>query len=353
MNGRLNKVRRVLKEQQLDAYLVTKPENRMYLSGFSGSSGMLYITATQALLLTDFRYVEQAGDQAPLFEVVQYATPAIDTLNRVIMSSSAKRVGFEGNHLTVQQFNDFSQHTHEVEWIPLNIDKLRCVKNEDEVALLRKAAAIADAAFLHILSFIKPGVCERDIGIELDVYMRRMGATKNAFDFIVASGVRSALPHGLASSKVIQTGEMVTLDFGCVFQHYHSDITRTVAVGEVPPTLQHIYRIVAQAQQVVLESIRPGLKCAAVDKIARDIITAHGYGQYFGHGLGHGVGLAIHEEPRLSPSDDTFLEPGMIVTVEPGIYIPNVGGVRIEDMILITADGCETLAHSSKDFIQL
>jgi Xaa-Pro aminopeptidase len=353
MKGRLNKVRSMLKEQQIDAYLVTKPENRMYLSGFSGSSGMLYITETQALLLTDFRYVEQAGEQATLFEVVQHATPAIDTLNRVIMNSKAQRIGFEENHLTVQQFNEFNRQIHEVEWIPANIDKFRRVKNEDEVAILRKSAAIADEAFLHILSFIRPGVCERDISLELDVYMRKMGAEKNAFDFIVASGVRSALPHGLASSKLIQTGEMVTLDFGCVFQHYHSDITRTVAVGEVPPTLQHIYRVVAQAQQAVLEAIRPGLKCAQVDKIARDMITAHGYGQYFGHGLGHGVGLAIHEEPRLAPSDDTILEPGMIVTVEPGIYIPDLGGVRIEDMILITANGCETLAHSSKDFIQL
>lgn len=353
MKGRLSKIRSLLKEQQLDAYLVTKPENRMYISGFDGSAGMLYITEQQALLLTDFRYVEQATEQATLFKVVQHGMPAIDTLKQVISDSKVKHIGFEANHLTVLQFEEVKHHVKGIEWIASNLDKLRRVKDEHEITILRKAAAIADEAFTHIIPLIKPGVYERDIALELDYFMRRLGAEKNAFDFIVASGIRSALPHGVASHKTIQSGELVTLDYGCVFNHYHSDITRTVAVGNVSATLQHIYRIVGQAQQAALQAIRPGLKCSDADKIAREIITAQGYGANFGHGLGHGVGLAIHEEPRLSLSDDTILEPGMVVTVEPGIYVPELGGVRIEDMILITAEGCERLVHSSKDFIKL
>lgn len=353
MIHRLNKLRRLIDELQLDAFLVTKPENRLYFSGFTGTSGMLYTTRDQAILLTDARYVEQAGKQAPHCEIVQHGSRAMDKLKEVIIQSKCKSVGFENNHLTVKQYGEIALQTEDIEWKGHSLDGLRRVKDATEVDLLRRAAALADAAFQHVLPLIKPGIAEKDIALELDFFMRRSGAEKNAFDFIVASGTRSSLPHGVASEKILQAGDLVTLDFGCVYEHYCSDITRTFALGNVDPQLTHIYGVVRQAQQVALQALRPGLKGSEADKVARDVIIAHGYGQYFGHGLGHGVGLAIHEEPRLAPSDDTVLEPGMVVTVEPGIYIPGLGGVRIEDTVLITTDGCERLTHSSKDFIKL
>lgn len=353
MLHRLNKLRRLLEDRQLDGFLVTKPESRLYFSGFTGTSGMLYCTKERAILLTDSRYVEQAGKQALHYEIVQHGTPAIDTLKKVILKSGSKRIGFESNYVTVEQYQEIVQPTKDIEWVGQSIDGLRRVKDEEEIAVLRKAAAIADSAFEHILPLLKPGLVEREIALELDYFMRRSGAEKNAFDFIVASGKRSSLPHGVASEKVLQLGDLVTLDFGCVFRHYHSDITRTVALGNVDPQLYHIYGIVRQAQQAALQAIRPGIRGSEADKIAREMIISFGYGQYFGHGLGHGVGLAIHEEPRLAPSDETVLEAGMVVTVEPGIYIPDLGGVRIEDTVLITTDGCERLTHSSKEFIKL
>jgi Xaa-Pro aminopeptidase len=353
MEHRLHKIRQFLADTQLEACLIMKPENRIYVSGFTGTSGMLLVTQQQALLLTDFRYVEQASKQASLFEIVKHGTPAVDTLKQVIINSGVKRIAVENNYVTIQQYNEFTQNISHVEWVPITLDKIRRVKDELEIAKIRKAVAIADAAFQHILPFIKPGVREKELALELESFMRRSGSEKNAFDFIVASGERSSLPHGVASDKIVQMGELLTMDYGCVFDHYHSDITRTVAVGNVRPELYDLYRVVTQAQQAALQHIRPGIKGLEVDKIARDIITANGYGQCFGHGLGHGVGLAIHGEPRLAPADETVLEPGMVVTVEPGIYVSNVGGVRIEDMVFVTADGCEILTQSRKEFIKI
>lgn len=353
MLHRLNKLQAFLAEQQLDAMLVSKPENRLYYSGFTGSSGLLVITGKQALLITDARYVEQAGKQATHYDIIQHGTPLEETLLRVIVKTGSKRIGFESNHLTVQQFEKLVQLSPDLEWRGQTIDSLRQIKDEREIAVLRKAAALADAAFQHLLPLLKPGLAEKEIALELEYFMRRSGADKNAFDFIVASGTRSSLPHGVASEKLLQRGELLTLDFGCVYENYCSDITRTVALGNVDSQLAHIYEIVRQAQQAALQTLRPGLKACEADKVARDIIVCHGYGQYFGHGLGHGVGLAIHEEPRLAPSGNTVLEPGMIVTVEPGVYLPGLGGVRIEDTVLITAGGCERLTVSSKDFIKI
>ncbi|MEM5768769.1 MAG: Xaa-Pro peptidase family protein [Bacillota bacterium] len=353
MQRRLNKLRSFLAEQQLDALLVSKPENRLYLSGFTGSAGLLYITGEQAILITDSRYVEQAGKQADHYEIVQQGTSFEETLKGIIVKTGSKHIGFESNHLTVQQYKKIAEPATDIEWQGQSLDGLRRIKDENELVVLRKAASIADAAFQHILSVIKPGVSEKDIALELDFFMRRSGAEKSAFDFIVASGTRSSLPHGVATGKLLRRGEMVTLDYGCVFENYCSDITRTLAVGTVDPQLTHIYGVVQQAQQAALQALRPGVEASAVDKIARDIIVSHGYGQYFGHGLGHGVGLAVHEEPRLAPVDHTILEPGMVVTVEPGIYLPGFGGVRIEDTVLITAGGCERLTVSSKDFIKI
>ena len=224
---------------------------------------------------------------------------------------------------------------------------------EEEIKILKEAAEIADKAYEHIQKYIKPGVKEIDIANELEFYMRRLGATSSSFDTIVASGERSALPHGVASEKEIQSGELVTLDYGAIYKGYCSDITRTVAIGEISPQLQTIYETVQAAQELAVQKIGPHMTGKEADAIARDYIDHKGYGAYFGHSTGHGLGLEVHEEPRLSVLSETVLKPGMVVTVEPGIYLPNIGGCRIEDDIVITEKGNERLTHSTKELIYL
>ena len=233
------------------------------------------------------------------------------------------------------------------------IEKLRMIKTDDEIRTIRRAAEIADEAFSHILTFIKPGVTELEVSNELEFFMRRLGASESSFDTIVASGKRSALPHGVATGKTIENGDMVTLDFGALYDGYVSDITRTVAVGEPTEELKKIYHIVLEAQMRACSALKPGMTGKEADAVARDYIKDHGYGEAFGHSTGHGIGLEVHEGPGLSFRSDTVLKPGMVVTVEPGIYVPGLGGVRIEDDVLITEDGCELLTSSPKELIIL
>ena len=230
---------------------------------------------------------------------------------------------------------------------------MRLIKDNHELSILKEAADIADAAFKHILDYIKPGLMELDVANELEFFMRKSGATSSSFDIIVASGWRSALPHGVASNKVIEKGDFVTMDFGALHKGYVSDITRTIAVGEPSDKLKEIYDVVLESQLRAMDQIKPGLTGIQADAIARDYITEKGYGEYFGHSLGHGIGLEVHEGPGLSYRSETKLVPGMVVTVEPGIYLPSIGGVRIEDDTLITESGNETLTHSTKDLIIL
>jgi Xaa-Pro aminopeptidase len=243
----------------------------------------------------------------------------------------------------------------EAELVPVSglVEKLRLIKTDAEIKILKEAAQIADAAFTHILSFIRPGVSELAVSNELEFFMRKQGAAASSFDIIVASGHRSALPHGVASEKLIETGEFVTLDFGAYYKGYCSDITRTITVGEPSQDLKDIYDVVLEAQLRGLDGIRAGVTGKEADALTRDYITEKGYGQYFGHSTGHGIGLEIHEGPGLSIRSDTVLEPGMAVTVEPGIYIAGLGGVRIEDDVIVTKEGNEILTHSPKELIIL
>lgn len=351
MQSRLAAIRALLAEQNLAAVIVSKPENRLYFSGFTGSSGLLLVSADAARLITDFRYVEQATRQAPDFAVVRHGADIYETLAAEVKAIGGQRIGFESDFVTWDAYKRLINVGGEL--APLHLDKLRMVKDDDELAALRRAVRIADDAFSHILSYIHPGVSERDIALEMEYFMRRQGAEKMAFDMIVASGARSALPHGRASSKCIAAGDFITMDFGAVYGGYHSDITRTVVVGKATPRQREIYRLVLIAQTAGLAAVSPGRVCREVDADARKVIIDAGYGEYFGHGLGHGVGLAIHEEPRLSPACDATLAPGMTVTVEPGVYIPDWGGVRIEDTVLVTAAGVEVLTASGKELIEL
>lgn len=355
MQERVNKLRKQIEEQPFDGMLILKPENRRYLSGFTGSSGYLLITGQEAVLITDFRYTEQAKEQAPYFRVVEHGSSAPDAIRAELESAGVKRLAFETDHLTYALYAAFNEKFAPVELIPTEgiVEKIRAVKDEQEIATIRQACAIADAAFLHILGFLKPGISERDVALELEFFMRRQGAKSSSFDIIVASGTRSSLPHGVATDKILQQGDFVKLDFGALYDGYCSDITRTVVLGEPNEQQKHIYNIVLEAQLRALDHLKPGMSGKEADALARDLIREKGYGDQFGHSLGHGLGLYIHEAPRLSALSDDRLEPGMVVTVEPGIYIPGFGGVRIEDDVVITKSGIDILTRSTKELVIL
>ncbi|HBI03215.1 MAG TPA: Xaa-Pro dipeptidase, partial [Paenibacillaceae bacterium] len=336
MSVKLIALREKMRTENLDGFFVTNPFNRRYLSGFTGTSGNLVITANSSDLITDFRYVEQASQQAPDFTVIRHEREILECVGEQVKKQGVKRLAFEQNDVTYALFQKLAGFTEGVELVPVEgiIEELRLIKTPEEIAIIKDAAHIADQAFAHILEFIKPGVTERQVSNELEFAMRRLGATASSFDTIVASGLRSALPHGVATDKCIQSGELVTLDFGAYYRGYCSDITRTIAVGKPDPKLEEIYSVVLNAQLNGVQKVGPGLSGKEADALTRELIGEAGFAEYFGHGTGHGVGLEIHEGPTLSPRGEQRLRPGMVVTVEPGIYVPGLGGVRIEDDVV-------------------
>ncbi|MGI1821963.1 M24 family metallopeptidase [Exiguobacterium sp. TRN 1102] len=351
---RVNKLQAQLGKNEIDALLVTKRENIRYLSGFTGSSGVIVITSNSASFITDFRYTEQANDQVKGYDIIELDTSLIKSVADVVSRESIKRLGIEQDAMTVGQYRAYEKEVEaqltETSGI---VEKLRLIKDESEIKIMKEAAAIADAAYAHIQTFIRPGRTEREVANELEMFMRSKGADSSSFDMIVASGLRSALPHGVASDKVIESGELVTLDFGAYYKGYCSDITRTLAIGPISDELRQIYDTVLRAQLAGVEGIRAGITGIEADALTRDIIKEAGYGEYFGHSTGHGLGMEVHEAPGLSFRSDTVLEPDMVVTIEPGIYINGVGGCRIEDDVVITEDGCYLLTQSPKELITI
>lgn len=352
--SKLQKIRKKLAEKQLDALLITNGYNRRYLTGFTGTAGAAIITETKALFITDFRYTVQANNQVKEFEIIKQAKTLTDEINKQLKNLKVKQLGIEDFDITYHQYLNF-QEEFEIKLIPVGdlVETLRLIKSDEEIEIMQAAAKIADDAFNHILNYIKPGRTELDVSNELEFFMRQAGATASSFDTIVASGYRSALPHGVASNKTIEAGELVTLDFGALYEGYCSDITRTVAVGNVNDQLKEIYDIVLQAQLKGVKGVKAGITGHEADALTRDYITEKGYGDYFGHSTGHGLGMEVHENPRLAPGASVILEEGMVVTVEPGIYVPEVGGCRIEDDIVVTTEGNKRLTHADKQFIQL
>ncbi|MBM7564358.1 M24 family metallopeptidase [Paenibacillus sacheonensis] len=348
---RIAGLREKLQQIGVDAFLVTNAVNRRYISAFTGSSGVLLVSQKDSWLLTDFRYMTQAPEQAVDFAVVQHAPKWIDTVKELAVSAGIKRLAFEQDTVVFSEYTAWKSTLGDaVELVPVSgvIEELRLYKDESELAIMRDACKLADDTFQHMLTFIKPGLREREVALEMEMFMRSRGATSSSFDTIVASGERSALPHGVASERVIGSNEFVKLDFGAYYNGYCSDLTRTVVVGKPTDRHRQIYEIVLEAQLAALAGIKPGMTGKEADALARDIITKHGFGDKFGHGTGHGLGMEIHEAPRLSIGGTTVLEPGMTVTVEPGIYLPGFGGVRIEDDIVITATGNSLLTSSPK-----
>ncbi|GEL77358.1 M24 family metallopeptidase [Tenuibacillus multivorans] len=351
---KLDKLRQKLTEKDLDGFLITNGQNRRYMTGFTGTAGVVLVTNDESLFITDFRYTVQANEQVKDFKIIEHKGPIHLEVAEQAKRLGIKRLGFEKDSMTYALYETYEKEISS-EFIPTSglIETLRLIKSEDEIKVLKEAAEIADAAFDHIQTVIKPGVKEIDVSNELEFYMRKQGAASSSFDIIVASGYRSALPHGVASDKEIQSGELVTLDFGALYNGYCSDITRTLAVGQINDQLQEIYDTVLQAQLKGMEGTKSGITGKEADALTRDYIKEKGYGEYFGHSTGHGLGMDVHEGPGLSYRSDKVLEPGMVVTIEPGIYVPDVGGCRIEDDIVITENGNETLTFSPKELITL
>lgn len=350
VRGHAARARECLAASNTEALLLVKPENRRYVTGFTGSAGLALVTPAEIMLAVDFRYEEQAPAEAPECTVVRGGRDPLGALAAAMRDRMPRTIGFEAEFVPYAQVGRLRETLAPAELVPLNtIDRLRWVKSAEEVAAITRAVEIADAAYLHILEVLRPGLSERAVALELEMFMREAEAERLAFDTVLASGPRSALPHGRASDRIMDVGELVTVDFGAVWQGYCSDCTRTVALGSADERQRHVYGVVLDAQQQGLAMIRAGVTGRDVDARARAVIAAAGFGEAFGHSLGHGVGLEAHEGPLLSPREDAVLEPGMVLTVEPGIYLPGWGGVRIEDLVVVREDGCRILTHAPKD----
>lgn len=355
MNKRLQRLRKILKEKNMDACIITGRANTIYLSGFTGSTSVMLIGLDKAWLVVDFRYTIQAKEQAfEGIEVVEQQESFYNTINGLMAHHSIESVGFEGNVLTFSEYQKMKINLNKAKsFVSLEglIDKLRIIKDEEEIESIQQAVLLGDKVFDHIIKFIKPGMKETDVSSEMEYTMRKLGAKGPSFETIVGAGYRSAMCHGTATDNVIKNGDAVVLDFGVIYRNYCSDMTRTIFIGEPNSELRKIYGIVRKAQEEALASIVSGMKASDADKVARDIIAKSGYGEAFGHSLGHGVGVEIHEEPRLSVKSEDILTDGMVFSVEPGIYVEGLGGVRIEDMVVLVDGKPRNFTTSSKDMI--
>ena len=339
----------LLEPLELDALYITRPENVRYLTGFPHpEDAQVLLTPEGAFLLTDPRYPEAERESQIPAKVLRREE------REALLKDLRGRVGFEAEHLPYAALERLREMAP-VEWVPTKgvIERLRLKKTPEEVARIRKAQALAEKALERALSLLKPGVEEREVALEIEFFLRKAGAEGVAFPPIVASGVRGALPHAGASEKRLEAGELVTLDLGAKVAGYHSDMTRTVALGKPPLEMRRVHQAVLSALEVALENLRPGRTGKEVDALAREELKRHGLDRYFVHSLGHGVGLAVHEGPSLSPYTEEVLEPGMVVTVEPGVYLPGVGGVRIEELVLLTEDGIELLSRFPRGYMEV
>ena len=344
---RLKSLRKILDANELDGILFTSLENIRYLCGFTGSDGALVITRKESFFLTDSRYWTQSEQEVKGSQIVHYGKKMEGILS-LLFDLSLRKIGFESASLPFSAYQFLIEKLpSEAKLIPLEeeVKNVRALKDKHELTLLKTSIEIASKAFLEILELLKEGAVEREVALDMEWSMKRKGSEALGFDIIIASGKRSALPHGKASDKKIERGDFILIDFGSEFQGYHSDQTRTVVCGSPSSEQKKIYRIVKEAHDKAIESVRPGIPFYEVDGAARDHIRDEGYGEYFGHGLGHGIGLAVHEDPTVNSENKGLVQEGMVFTIEPGIYVPDWGGVRIEDMVLVTPQGAELLTY--------
>ncbi|TET50443.1 MAG: aminopeptidase P family protein [Dehalococcoidia bacterium] len=355
MITRLQKLRTSAGKERFDALLVSQPENRRYLSGFTGSSGWLLVSKQKAILATDFRYVEQAKGESPDFEIVQTKGELHDWLPGLISDSGWNRLGFEANCISYDSHHKLTEAIEtkhvDLELIPTTglVEELRAIKEPGELDSITRAVALADAALEQAKAIIRPGITEKEAAWEIEKLLRQEGSEGIAFEIIVASGPNSALPHARPTERTIQSGEPVLIDMGARFNGYCSDLSRTLFFGQADNTLRRIYDIVLRAQTAAIEGVEAGMDAAQADRLARRTIEQAGYGDAFGHGLGHGVGLAVHESPRLGFNSSDSLLDGMVFTIEPGIYLVGQGGIRIEDMAVLENGKARVLTGARKD----
>ena len=360
-----------LEQHKLDAILVQTPANMRNISGFTGE-GLVYVSKEDAWILTDSRYTIAAAEESQGFEVLEYKKNIRQYLVEKIVNEHPElvekpfRIGFEDAVMTVETYRTLEAMFEKMslkQWklVPLHkkLDKMRQIKTPEEIESIKKAEAIGDEAFTKIVKFItkcyreKIPVSEKQVAAHIEFYMRDAGAEGTSFDTIAASGIHSSMPHAVPTDKVLEEGDFLTMDFGCLVNGYCSDMTRTIVYGRADDKQKEIYDVVLRAQMAAIQAIKPGMTGREVDAIARDVITEAGYGECFGHALGHSVGLEIHETPCFSKREESVIEPGMVITVEPGIYVEGFGGVRIEDVVVITEDGCEDITHSPKERMEI
>ena len=353
MESRIQKLREKFDELKIDAFLSTRLSNIRYLCGYSGSSGLLFVTGDKAYLLTDFRYKEQVVEEVKGAEpvIIKSDFPAEFKENDKLRLKG--KVGIEAPHITFDLYGKMKEAMADCDFVSTTnvVEFIASVKDEGELATIRRAVEITDAVFAEVVKLVKPGVEERDLAAEIVYRHLRHGASGDSFEAIVASGCRGALPHGIATDKKIENGDFIVFDMGCIYQGYCSDMTRTVVVGE--PTAKHreIYDLVYRAQTAAVDACKANMSTKELDAVARNIIKEAGHGEHYGHGLGHGVGIEVHAEPRVTFLVDNVLQVNQVVTIEPGVYLPGWGGVRIEDDVVVKEDGCEVLTATSKELM--
>ncbi len=353
--ARLNQAFGLMKKSKFDVFIVSKLSNVHYLSGYSGTNGMVVLAPPKAFFLTDFRYAVQARKEVKNCQVIIAERDLLGELVHLPCFRAGVKTGFESGTVTVRIFDKIKELLPEIVLEPAEnlVESLSIIKDQSEINKIKRACKITDSVFAESLKLIKPGMKEKDLALEILCRMIKHGADGASFDFIVASGQRSSMPHGRASDRKFKKGDFITIDIGCFVDGYASDLTRTVVLGKASAKQKKIYQIVLEAQEAAIAAVKPGLPAKELDMVARNIINKAGYGDYFGHGLGHGLGLEVHDLPAINPRSADTIAAGQVFTIEPGIYIPNWGGVRIEDDVLVTPTGARTLTRAPKHLIEL
>ncbi|OHD64005.1 MAG: hypothetical protein A2176_15955 [Spirochaetes bacterium RBG_13_51_14] len=349
---RLKKLAATLKKKGPLPYLITDLVNIRYLTGFTGTYAYLVVDRDRSYFISDTRYEEYARSILPKsVEFVLQKNEFLESLKTILKKAGIRELFLEEHATPLSVYRSMKKGLRGVKLSPGGdvVNEIRMIKHPDEIEILRQAAAKTDACVRHLKGIIRPGVSEWDIAVEIEHFYRKNGCRKSSFDSIIASGPGSSMPHYATSlTKKIMKGEVILIDMGCEYSGYNSDLTRTMFVHSIDPALERIYRVVRAAQEAAVRAVRPGITTGELDAVARDSITGAGYGDRFGHGLGHGIGMEVHEMPAVKKGDLKLMK-NMVITIEPGVYLPGIGGVRIEDMVAVTAAGCEVLTKSSKD----
>lgn len=348
---RINRLQQVMKDQQIDAVVLNSDINSYYFSGFTGSSRQIVLTQDEGFFYTDFRYGDQAHQEVQDHQISVVPQPLLTSTEEQLNALGVKKVGLEFSKINTANYLQLKNALPQTQFVDIDshILDMRMIKDDVELSYFKKGMKIVDQTFTHILSYIKVGMTEKELALELDYTMKKFGAEGIKENHVIATGARASLPHGQATDKVIEHGDFVKMDFGAKVNGYYTDFTRTVIMGEASEKQIEIYNIVKEAQEASLKVLKAGMVCSKVDHIGRSIISEAGYGENFGHSLGHSLGLEIHEKPAMRSTDHTVLKPGMVITVEPGIYIKDFGGVRIEDLVVIEENGINNLTTSTKE----